>query len=318
MFRQYFYPVRSGAPRRGTSNGVYLKNKQASILIICLWTIMILSMLGMGIAGLVFQEIKFVKAYQRLSFSLPIAKAALRAVFYMRKEDSTSSFDTFEELARENSQSLCGNNAYKYYLADKRGSLDKVELIDEGALINLNSVSVDTLKRLPGIDEEIADKIANYAMRPFKAINEVLLIEGMTKEKFLLFKDLVTVYGSGKININTASSGVLLALGLDADTVEVIFRCRQKHKIDNPNPESSEDFGYGFSSVDKILDDLRTLSALSTTQEQNILALLPVLDVRSEYLRLNIIPSFSGGREGLHYSIVIKPITKEVLSWNEY
>ena len=278
---------------------------------------MILSILGMGLTGLVFQEIKFAKAYRRLSFSLPIARAALRAVFCFRQKDLTPGFDTFGELANESNQSLCGNNAYKYYLADKKSSLDKVELIDEGALINLNVVSTDVLKRLPGIDDADAQNLVNSGLRPFKAINEVLLVEGISKDKFLLFKDLVTVHGVGKININTASRGVLLALGLDADVVEEILRFRQEHKIENPNPESNEDFGSGFSSSAKIIDDLKSFASLGLTQEQNLLVLLPMLDVKSEYLRLNIIPTF-GGREGLHYSIVINPITKEVLSWNEY
>jgi len=296
---------------------LYLGNNQASILMICLWTIVILSILGMGLTGLVFQEIKFVKAYRRLSFSLPVARAGLRAVFLLRQKDPTPGFDTFGELANENNQSLCGNNSYKYYLADKRGSPDEIELVDEGALVNLNTASLDVLKRLPGIDEEIAEDIAGSGLRPFGAINEVFLIEGMSKDKFLLFKDLVTVYGEGKININTARKDVLLALGLDADTVEAILRCRQELKIDNPNPESTEDFGYGFSSTNKILDDLRSFCSLSLSQEQNILALLGVLDVRSECLRLNILPSF-GGKEGLHYSIVINPLTEEILAWNEY
>lgn len=300
MFRQSFYP-----------------DKQASILIVCLWTIMILAILGMGLTGLVFQEIKFVKAYQRLSFSLPIAKASVRAVFCFRKNDSTPGFDTFGELAGENNQVLCGNNTYKYYLADKRSVSDKLELIDEGALINLNTASMDILKRLPGMDEDLAEKLVGSGLRPLGAINEVLLIEGMSKDKFLLFKDLVTVHGIGRININTASQEVLLALGLDMDTIEAILRFRQEHKIDNPNPASSEDFGYGFSSISNIIEDLRNFASLSLTQEQNLLALLTMLDVKSEYLRVNIIPSF-GGKDGLHYSIVINPFTKKIYSWNEY
>ncbi|MDD5477367.1 MAG: DUF3964 family protein [Candidatus Omnitrophica bacterium] len=311
MSRQYFYLKRK--PQG---------NKKASILVLCLWAIMILSILGMGLTGLVFQEIRFARTYQRLSFSLPAARGALKTVFYLREKDATPTFDTFGELAEENEMALCGNNSYKYYFADKSNSADKSlavtsQIIDESALINLNTASKDVLMRLPGMDEELAEKTVNSGLRPFSSINEVLLVEGMSRDNFILFKDLVTVYGAGKININTASKAVLLALGLDDQLVEAILRFRQEHKIINPDPVAiPQVLGYGFSSTDKILDDLRAFTFLSLKQEQDLLALVSILGVKSEYLRFNIIP-YSGSRQGLHYSIVIHPASKKILSWNE-
>ena len=63
--------------------------------------------------------------------------------------------------------------------------------------------------------------------RPFKVKEEILLVEGMDKEKFEQFKDLITVYGDGKVNINTASEGVLKALGLEEELVGIIVRYRR-------------------------------------------------------------------------------------------
>ncbi len=282
---------------------------------------MILSILGMGLTGLVFQEIRFTRTYQRLAFSLPVARGALKEVFYLRQTDITPAFDTFDELTKENEMALCGDNSYKYYFADKSNPVDKSpdvasQIIDESALINLNTASKDVLMRLPGINEELAERIVNSGLRPFSSINEVFLVEGMSRDNFILFKDLITVYGLGKININTASKAVLLALGLDDTLAEAILRFRQEHKIANPDPASTKELGYGFSSTDKILDDLRSFAFLSLKQEQDLLALLSILDVKSEYLRFNIIP-YSGGRQGLHYSIVIHPASKRILSWNE-
>jgi DNA uptake protein ComE-like DNA-binding protein len=305
MFLQYFYPKHK-----------FKNNKQASILVVCLWTIMILSILGMGLTALVFQEVRFAKTYQRLILSLPVARGALKTVFYLRQTDVTPTFDTFDELVKENTMVLCGDNSYKYSFADQTDSADNSGIIDEGALINLNTVSKDVLMRLPGINEDLAEKIVNSGLRPFSSINEVFLVEGMSKDNFILFKDLVTVYGVGRININTASRSVLLALGLDEKLIEAILRFRQEHKIQNPDSASTDEFGYGFSSTDKILDDLRTFSSLSLRQEQDLLALLSILNVKSDYLRFKIIP-YSGGREGLRYSIVIHPASKKILSWHE-
>jgi len=282
---------------------------------------MILSILSMALTGLVFQEIRFTKSYQRMVFSLPTVMAATKTVFYLRQDELTPAYDTLQELAKENEVSLCAGNSYKYYFVDKKNSADKDDIIDEGALINLNTVSTDVLERLPGMDEDLADNLVNSGLRPFSSINEVLLVEDMTKEKFLLFKDLVTVYGTGKININTANRAVFLALGLDEELTDAILRFRKEHKIERAeeeiakNPEKETE--YGFSATAKILDDLRSFTSLSLRQEQDLLGLLSVLDVKSEILRFNVIP-YSAGKEGLHYSMVIYPATKKILSWKEY
>jgi len=274
---------------------------------------MILSLLGMGLTGLVFQEIIFVKSYQRLSLSLPVARVALKTVFYLREGDLSPNYDTFDELASESQQVLCGNNSYKYYFVDKINYKEGMEIIDESALININLVSKEVLGRLPGLDEDLADKIINSGLRPFSGINELLMVEDVTEDKFLLFKDLITVYGQGKININTVNRSVLLALGLEDSLIDIIFRFRQEHKIG----DSGIEFGRGFSNAGQILEDLTNFSSLGLSQQQDILALLSVLDVKSNYLRFNVVPAF-GGQEGLHYSITVSIPAKKVLSWKEY
>lgn len=284
---------------------------------VCLWVVMILAILGLGITGLVFQEIKFSKAYFRIVTSLPAAQGALKSVFYLWDKDATPAYDTWDELSQEEKVDLCGNSSYRYFFVDKNNSVDSEGIVDESALINLNLASVDVLSRLPGMDQELAEAVVNSGLRPFSSVNEVLLVKDMSKDNFLLFKDSVTVYGTGKVNINTAGKAVLLALGLDKDTAEAIIRFRQAHKIESPDPESPQELGYGFSDINKVLEDLRSFTSLGLRQEQDIFSLLSVLSVKSDYLRFNIIPS-SGGIQGLRYSVVIYPATKKILSWKEY
>jgi len=299
------------------------KPNLGSILIVCLWTIMILAILGLGITGVVFQEIKFSKSYARLITSLPLAQGALKTVFYLRENDATAAFDTWDELSKEEEVSLSANNSYRYFFVDKNnsgGNPPNEEIIDESALINLNLASANVLARLPGMDEELAEAIVNSGLRPFRTINELLLVKDISKENFLLFKDLITVYGQGKVNINTASRAVLIALGLEEETADLILSFRRENMIKSAavNPaEPSVELGYGISNLGTLLNDLRDSATLSLRQEQDLLVLLPVFDVKSEYLRFNIITA-SGGQEGLHYSIVIYPPTKKVLSWTEY
>jgi len=282
---------------------------------------MILSILGMGLTSLVFQEIKFSSAITRLYASLPIAEGALKKVFYERKNDPTPAYDTLAELTRENISVLCGTNSYSYYFVDKQESKDSAEIIDEGALININNASLDMLKRLPGLDEDMALKIANYGLRPYTSINELLLLEGMTLDKFRLVKDMLTVYGSGKVNINTASKPVLICLGLDEELADIILRFRKEHRIEPPkdkegNPLVQED-EYGFSSLANLVTDLSSFARLSLRQEQDLLSVQGHLDVKSEYLRFNIIPRINN-KPGTRYSALICPATKKVISWKEY
>ncbi len=284
---------------------------------------MILAILGLGITGLVFQEIRFSKSYTRLITSLPLAQGALKTVFYLRENDSTAAFDTWDELSKEEKVSLCANNSYRYFFVDKKNSGDDPlgeEIIDESALINLNLASVDVLARLPGMNKELAEAVVNSGLRPFSTINELLLVKDISKENFLLFKDLITVYGKGKVNINTASKAVLIALGLDEEVANLILRFRRENMIKAAatNPADSEvELGYGISNLATLINDLRDFASLGLRQEQDLLVLLPVFEVKSEYLRFNVIPT-SGGQEGVRYSIVIYPPTKKVLSWTEY
>lgn len=290
-------------------------NKSGSILIVCLWALGVLSILSMALAGFVFQEIKFANSFSRLSVSLPLAKAASLHAFYERRNDATPEYDTLEELRKERTQTLCSDIDYRYYFVDKKNIDGQEQTIDESTLININLASSETLKRLPGLDEDLVKVIIDSPRRPFKLKEELLLIEGLDKDKFNQFKDLITVYGEGKININTVSSEVLSILGLDADLVQIIMRYREEY----PGADGewgTEDDG-AFINPSNILSDLRGFNPLTLKQEQDLLAIINILGVKSEYLRLNVIPQIKA-RSGIHYSILIYPAENKIISWWEY
>lgn len=60
----------------------------------------------------------------------------------------------------------------------------------------------------------------------FEVLEEILLVKGMDKNIFEKIKNYITIYGSGKINVNTASKTILLALGLSQDLVDKIVSFR--------------------------------------------------------------------------------------------
>jgi DNA uptake protein ComE-like DNA-binding protein len=294
---------------------LYPAHNRASILIVSLWALATLSILSIALAGFVFGQIKFSNYFIRQTMSLPMARAASLRVAQDRKKDSTPEYDSFNELTGENTQLLCDGTSYKYYLSEKKSLEGEDQFIDQGALININLVSSEVLKLLPGLDEDLAKKITESARRPFKRKEEVLLVEGMDKEIYNQFKDFITVLGMGKININTASSQVLSALGLDDELVNIILGYRKEY-LGPDREEGTEDDG-AFTSPASISSDLKKFSDLSLRQEQDLLSLMNTLDVKSEYLRLCVIPQVKG-KDGVRYVIVIHPSEDKIISWSEY
>ncbi len=136
-------------------------------------------------------------------------------------------------------------------------------IMDETRRINLNYASLSVLRRLfilaGEVDEDRAEKIAlsvidwrdendilynqeggrserayyrsqGYRYVPpnedFTQIDELLFVDGMDREVFKNVEPYITVYGSGRININTASSTVMRSLGLEERTVDKLMEFR--------------------------------------------------------------------------------------------
>jgi len=130
-------------------------------------------------------------------------------------------------------------------------------LIDEERKLNLNTASPEMLQRLfraaGGLEEEAATDMSDVVVdwrdedqddrpggaedfyymglttsydckdAPFESVEELWLLKGMTPKLFERAAPLVTVYGSGAVNINTASEEVLQALGLGAESARGMF-----------------------------------------------------------------------------------------------
>ncbi|MFH0753700.1 MAG: hypothetical protein V2A70_03965 [Candidatus Omnitrophota bacterium] len=134
-------------------------------------------------------------------------------------------------------------------------------MADEQSKLNLNTASRECIQRLmEGVlgwggaqAKELADALADwrdygkhqsegffsddyykslefpYGMKddPFERIDELLLVKGIDSKIYEAIFPFVTVYGDGRVNINTASSKVLMALGLESAVAQKILRVRQ-------------------------------------------------------------------------------------------
>lgn len=149
------------------------------------------------------------------------------------------------------------------YLDEKSGLYEtRYGLIDEERKININRAPRIVLERLFGIvlgfDEVKAQELAAAIVdwrdadselsipigsaesayyrsqkypyeakdSSFEVLRELLLVKGMDEEIFKKIKGYLTIYGNFRVNINTATKAVLLALGMSEDLAEKILLFR--------------------------------------------------------------------------------------------
>ncbi len=169
----------------------------------------------------------------------------------------------------------------------------------------------DVIELLPEMDEELAIEITESPLRPYQAVEELLMLEDMELEIYNAIRNFITVNSANYININTASEEVLLCLGIDGDIVEAIISYRQ-------GPDGiigTEDDGI-FESKATIVDTLKSYTGMYSSQEQEIIDIINKgwLDTKSETfcLRLN---TQIAGKEGLNYDIILDK--NGVIEWRE-
>jgi type II secretory pathway component PulK len=191
-----------------------------------------------------------------------VKRSQSKQYFFLR--GSTQKTDVFDENEVDVVNDFPGTGKQSSFLAHNSENLSVyVGTFDEERKININTAGLSTLARLfkivLGYDDMAAQELAAsiidwrdpdslltipigsaedsyyrnfpYAYEakdgPFEVLQELLLVKGMTNEVFEKIKKYITIYGDGKININTASAEVLAALGLSNTLVSKIiaFRC---------------------------------------------------------------------------------------------
>ncbi len=180
-----------------------------------------------------------------------IAEAGLQQALRLLAQDTADSpsIDTLQEpwaTGREASGAVLCEHIRVGQGAFSIGRWDQAVfvpgLIDEERKLNLNAAAPEQLAQLtasvaPGNErpEKIAQAIVDWRDEPegsvcqgaspschngpFDSVDELRLVPGLTPELFDALQPHVTVYGSGSVNVNTAPSAVLSAIGCDAASV---------------------------------------------------------------------------------------------------
>lgn len=157
-----------------------------------------------------------------------------------------------------------GEGTLNIYYETRNADLGIVErfdgIMDEERKLNLNKADMETLANLfhlaGGLDypeaaaaaskvadwrdednqklDEGAEKYDYQSLKepyeckngPFQSVEELLLVYDMTPELYLRVRPYLTVYGTGKVNLNTADETVLLALGISETGVNGLLLYR--------------------------------------------------------------------------------------------
>jgi general secretion pathway protein K len=161
------------------------------------------------------------------------------------------------------------------------------------------------------IDWQDADPIGNAENsyyegleRPYKSKNkdfefteELLLVRGVTRTLFDKIKDYITVYGEGKVNVNTAPAEVLIAIIPNPEIVNSII----KDRSGPDNVEGTDDDGW---------KNIQSFTGYLRTRIKNPAGYAKYLTVTSDNFRIISHGSAAGG-VGAVITCVVKRKAKE-------
>ncbi|MDO8662640.1 MAG: type II secretion system protein GspK [Candidatus Omnitrophota bacterium] len=214
--------------------------RKAQVLIIFLWILTLLAIMTVSLGNRISMVSKFTQTRRDLLKASYLAYAGINRGIAELKQDNPN-YDGLTETWANNEDKFAKiqvtDNPEEY--ATIKNETGKFGMIDEERKININQASKELLAALLEFynitpAQEITDNILIWRTdivpdnneiyknlgyprktKPFANIAELMLVKGMEKEDFNKISKIITVYGDGKININTASQEVIEILCLE-------------------------------------------------------------------------------------------------------
>lgn len=240
------------------------KDNRGSVLIFAAWTLSVLAVFAVYIAYMVNQKLLIVKLLEESEDLHFIAEAGVKsAILELKTGKYPLSFVSLGEDCTDNPGAFkdipVGKGVFSvsYQKKDLHSDSEDIKygFIDEERKININHAPALVLARLlqtaagvgPFDSEKIANAILDYRDQdevsadgapeafeysaklkdlPFEVVEELTMVPQVTHNIFDAVKDYVTVYGDGRVNINTAPGEVLEMLGLKPELVKKIIQFR--------------------------------------------------------------------------------------------
>jgi general secretion pathway protein K len=281
-----------------------MRFKAASILVLTLWVLSFLSVFAVGLTRNLSSQLRFASHFKdRLRLNCLAYAGIERAIIELQADDEPA-YDSFTEKwasRGEFKEITLGEGKVSFYIEDEAGriNINKAPLpVLKAMLENAGEVESDTAGGIANaiIDWRDTDIIVSpggaendYYQRlkvpypcknaEFQAPEELLLVKGMSLTIFSKLAGVITVYGEGKVNVNTADEDVLHALGLSKELARQIVEFRRG----SDGLEGTED-----DSLFKTPAEIRNIGPLFTqeAEEINRLTSSNILDVKSDVFRI--------------------------------
>jgi general secretion pathway protein K len=245
--------------RPGNSN---IKNR-ASILIIALWSVSLLTIMAVSLGFQVRQKLILVKRLDERDKVRLIAEAGVRKAISQLNLETEEKYTSLNQKWSSNPEAFkevaVGEGMFSVICETGSGET-RFGLVDEESKININKASVQVMARLfnlAGLDESEAGDLASSIVdwrdedsqlnspgggedsyyrllpepyeaknAPFQALDELLLVKGVNENIFQKIRKYITIYGNGRVNINTAAKPVLMAVGYSENIADRIIAFR--------------------------------------------------------------------------------------------
>lgn len=225
-------------------------SESGSVLVYVVWTIALLSLFAVSIASRALFSLGLTERLTEQMQSAYLARGAAQHVALTLARDATPSIDGFSDEWASNpgrfQRRQLGEGLFDVMSAAPDGRT-AYGLADEDRRINLNTAPAEMLQRLGELVGMTEDEAVRWAAAvedwrdeddreqprgaegiyyrslsdgydcknaPFEHPEELLLIRGITPELYERLKPHITTYGSGFLNLNTATPLALASLGL--------------------------------------------------------------------------------------------------------
>lgn len=314
------------------------QQEKGSLSITALWMLALLTLAGVTLAEKVVTTVRQDSYRWRVIQAQWLARAGVMQAMQILQidastQDSLPPYDALNEPWAFQPAAFqkvpCGNGYFEVGYLDNAVPGDRnlvYGIYDENRKPNLNKLPGDLLARLPGMTPDKVDALLDWIdsdelprkagaeseyyqslKQPYSCKNDVLtyldeirLIRGFQEQDVQRLAPLVTLFGDGTVNINTATKTSLHLLGLPKETAAKIIALRN-----GPDGIPFTDDDIVFRNPTQILPMLQKRITISQEDQIVIKGLISAgfLGVHSSYFRIEstgVIP----GKEMIRKTII--------------
>jgi type II secretory pathway component PulK len=318
---------------------LYQRNKRGQTIVVVLWILAVLSITVLSISHQASLGLKLSEYSWNKLRTYALAKAGINAAINILNTDDNL-FDSLEDiwiddnrLGRINIDDNEGSATVSYILSEDKGPGIYYGMVDEERKINLNRAPAEMLAVLfeeagvtghKGLAEEIenwrgSNILSDKKSPPIDGLKaseltvpeELLLLSEMNEEKYEKIKDMVTVWGTGKINLNTVSPR----------TFSVLLQfCRKRITSGENDPGDLAERiikARPVSSFKELMAVLASNGSLSAGQLNILTVMEEYVDFRSTYFRIHSKGKLTYGNVSTEVECVFDRKGKKMVYWHE-